>query len=121
MEDHTVTVVAGECGSGNGLDELDRGGATFAIDRGDVCLQHTVRSEKRNDGVDRCSPLVPQRDLELLQRRLQVRHDETNVKERVVDGPRRQFDLHPDVVPAYIQDDTDTASACQVECNTWVP
>src|SRR5882762_11937330 len=91
MEAHTT--VAGERGSGDRLNKLDRGGATFAIDRVDVRLHHAVRSEKRNDGVDRRSPLDPQCDLELLHRRVQVRHDETDVKERVVDGRPRQLYL----------------------------
>src|SRR5882757_10293705 len=111
MEAHTT--VAGERSSGDRLDKLDRRGATFAIDRVDVRLHHAVRSEKRNDGVDRRSPLDPQCDLELLHRRVQVRDDETNVKERVVDGRWRQLDLLSDTVSAYIHNDADTASVCQ--------
>src|SRR5258705_5380335 len=91
MEGHTP--VACERGSGDRLDKLDRGWAPCAIDRVDVRLHYTVRSEKRNDGVDRCSPLNPQRDLELHHRRVQVGHDETDMKERVVDAWRRQLDL----------------------------
>ena len=90
MEAHTT--IAGERGSRDRLDKLDRGRTAGAIDRVDLRLHDTPRSEKRNDGVDGCSPLEPQRDLELLHRRVQVRHDETDVKERVVDR-RRQLDL----------------------------
>src|SRR4051812_40653559 len=82
--------VAGERGSGDRLDELDRRAATVAVDRVDVRLHHTVGSEQRDDGVDRCPPCDPQGDLELLHRRVQVRHDETDVKERVVDGRRQR-------------------------------
>jgi hypothetical protein len=90
MEAHTT--IAGERGSGDRLDKLDRGRTTVAIDRVDLRLHDTARSGKRNDGDDGCSPLDPQRDLELLHRRVQVRHDETDVKELVVDR-RRQLDL----------------------------
>src|SRR3954453_13577043 len=89
MEAHTT--VSGERGSGDRLDKLDRGRATLAIDRVDVRLHHTVRPEKRNDGVDRCSPLDPQCDVELVHRRVEVRNDEAGVKERVVDGRWRQL------------------------------
>src|SRR4051794_27037457 len=83
MEAHAT--VAGERSSGDRLDELDRGRATVAIDRVDVRHYHTIRSEKRNAGVLRCSPLDRRSDVKLLHRRVQVRHDETDVKERIVD------------------------------------
>src|ERR1700741_3382164 len=113
MEAHTTA--AGQGGSGDRLHKLDRGRATVAIDRVDVRLDQTVRPEKRDDGVDRCSPLDRQSDVELLHRRVQVGHNETDVKERVVDGVRWQLTSYPDTASAYVHDDTDTPSGCQLQ------
>jgi len=92
VEAHTT--VAGKRDSAHRLDKLNGGRTTFAVDRVDVRLHHTVRSPKRDEGVDRCSPLDPQCDVELLHCRVQVRHDEADVKERDVDGRRRQLECH---------------------------
>ena len=85
--------VAGERGSGDRLDELDRGRAAFAVDRVHVRIDDAVGAEKRNPGIDGWSPLDAQCGSELLHRRVQIGDDEANVKERIVDYRRCHFYL----------------------------
>jgi hypothetical protein len=102
MEAHAT--VARDRRSGDRL-ESPIAGASFAVDRVHIQLDDTVRSETRNYGVGRRSPLGPECCVELVYPRVQVRHEEPDVKNGlwVAGGRKLGFPVREGSVSADIQ------------------